>query len=141
MPNIIPRAILYHKQSGSGRTRFLKLPYGSVIAFEKLPALSQLTEDCIPDFSEQGYGELVSKIQQEYTVSEQALSVDMQFQVLVETPKSLVPVYLIRFTTIDPPLGKVTPSGAKFIHLTEAKGLTIVELQLLEIAYRSIMEG
>ena len=32
-----PRLILYHKQSTSARTRFLRLSYGGICAFEPLP--------------------------------------------------------------------------------------------------------
>jgi hypothetical protein len=52
----------------------------------------------------------------------------------VDAPEGLIEVFLARFTSIDPPFDWAEQHGARFIDLTQARGLRDVELQILRRA-------
>jgi hypothetical protein len=50
-------------------------------------------------------------------------------------------IFLMQFTSIDPPFDCAEKINAQFIDLTEARGLSGVELELLRQAYEYVMTG
>ena len=138
------RLILYHKHSTSARTRFLRLGYGGVCAFEPLPTLSSYIDDG-DDFDDKDNimlhpAQLISKAEQHMGLESGDLSADSDFHARVDTPSGVVHVYLARFTAIDPPFETVENIGGKFIALTEARGRPPAEMELLRQAYAVVME-
>ncbi|MEW5756132.1 MAG: hypothetical protein AB1810_07485 [Pseudomonadota bacterium] len=57
----------------------------------------------------------------------------------LDAPGQILPVYLAFFKNIDPPFAEAQAIAARFIPITEARGLPPVELQLLQRAYQYIM--
>jgi hypothetical protein len=53
----------------------------------------------------------------------------------------VIPVFLARFTSIDPPFEIAERLDAEFIYLTQAADLVRLELDLLRSAYETIMGG
>lgn len=138
--NEIPaQALLYHKQSTSARTRFLRMPYGGICALGALPKLSVVGEGKLSSKVHVHPAMLISQLQEQFSLPDDSLEHDGEFQVWLDTNQGAVPVYLLRFTAIDPPFDEVERLGGKFIALTEARGLPSVELELLQHAYRAIL--
>jgi hypothetical protein len=134
-----PRIILYHKQSASARTRFLRLAHGGVCGPEALPTLSSLLE-------EGDIGTLVSHPAPVLAGAERALGLgpgaleaEPSFRGRVETPDGPIAVFLARFTTLDPPFELAVQTGGAFIDLTQARGMSPAELGLLRRAYEVIL--
>ncbi|MEJ2059341.1 MAG: hypothetical protein P8Y64_02480 [Gammaproteobacteria bacterium] len=133
------RAILYHKQSTSALTRFMRLPYGGVCALGTLPTLVELGEG-EPDTKLVVHPTLVlSRLRDWMDLPDDGLEHDIEFRAWLDTPDGPLPVHLVRFTGIDPPFAEAERIGAGFITLTEARTLPPVELQLLQQAYRVIL--
>lgn len=133
------RAILYHKQSTSALTRFLRLPYGGVCALGALPGSVRLGEG-EPGTRLLAHPTLVlSQLRDWLGVSEDSLEHDIEFRAWLDTEEGPLPVHLVRFTDVDPPFAEAEQRGAKFITLTEARAMAPVELQLLQEAYRVIL--
>jgi hypothetical protein len=61
------------------------------------------------------------------------------FSADVATTDGTVPVLLAGFTSIDPPFAAVEAIGARFVAITEARGLPAVELELLRRAYEVLI--
>jgi len=138
------RVIFYHKTPASGKTCFMKHASGEVCSFEKLPGLSQIVDPGDNSYIEKDiiihpnlilqYASTVMNIEQDN------MEIISDYQQKIDTPGNCLSIYLARFTTIDPPLSAVKSIGASFISLTEARGLSDVELELLRRAYTVIME-
>ncbi len=134
------RVILYHKQSTSARTRFLRYGYDSVCAPNSLPTLSQLVEG-------QGDGTalhptaVLQALEQQLDLPAGSLKADAEFQHQVEVPGGSIPIILAAFTTMDPPFDAAEQAGARFIDLTQARDLPAIELALLRKAYEVILGG
>lgn len=135
-----PRLILYHKQSTSARTRFLRLPYGGICAFEALSESSELMP------LGEGPGSLVSHPARLIRAAEQRLGLapgglepEPEFRFRLRGAEGETEVLLARFTAIDPPFESATAAGCAFIDLTQARGLPPLELSLLRLAYEQIM--
>lgn len=133
-------AIVYHKNPASALTQFVRFEYGSVVGLEKLPALSCVSEECMPQNSTD-IDDMLATVQDYFGLDEDSLCVDDEFNAAIEMPSQLCPVYLLRIKDIDPPFNKIALKGAKFIPLTAARGLPDFELLLLQKAYKAIMEG
>ena len=138
------RLILYHKQSTSARTRFLRLDYGGICAFEPLPTLSSYIDD--DDFDNDDNirlhpAQLISDAEQRMGLKNGGLAADGDYHARVDTPDGIVHVYLARFTAVDPPFETAENIGGKFIALTEARGRPPAEMELLRQAYAAVMEG
>ncbi len=134
------RLILYHKQTTSARTRFLRLSYGGVCAFDALPETSEL----VPPG--EGPGSLVSHPARLVRAAEQRLGVapgslapEPEFRFRLRGADGEMEVLLARFTAIDPPFESANAAGGAFIDLTQARGLPPLELALLRLAYEQIM--
>jgi hypothetical protein len=135
------RLITYHKQATSARTRFLALGYGGVCAFDGLPRMAQLLEEVADPGGKvaQHPASLVSRAEREWGLARGGLEVDSGFRVLVDIPGGPVEVFLARFTPIDPPFAQAESNGARFIDITQARGMAPAELQLLRLAYEHIL--
>ncbi len=135
-----PRLILYHKQSTSARTRFLRLSYGGICAFGPLPESAEL----IPPG--EGPGSLVSHpaplvraAQQRLGLGLGSLEPEPEFRLRLRCDQAETEVLLARFTATDPPFAAAEAAGAAFIDLTQARGLPPLELGLLRLAYELIL--
>jgi hypothetical protein len=137
-----PRLIMYHKQSTSARTRFLKLPYGGVCGFEELPAQASLADDSGDAgdlFSQPAL--LLRAAETRFDLPSGSLEAEPGYRCKVISEEGTTEVHLARFTTTDPPFEQASAHGAAFIDLTQARGLPAVELALLRLAYEKIMGG
>lgn len=137
------RVILFHKQSTSAMTRFFKLNLGGVLLGKQIDKLSQVVTGERDDTSSvvAHPGAMAAELERWLRLEPGDLEVDSDYREVVEVPGNLLQVYLIRFTTIDPPFAEAEHAGASFITLTQARGLPPIELELLRIAYAHIMEG
>jgi len=131
------RAILYHKQSTSAMTRFFRLQdagvcIGGAYASGGTPASPGVIAHP---------GAVAAEVERWLGLQSGGLSVEAQYQECVDVDGADVPVYLLRFTSIDPPFGAAEAVGGSFITLTQARGLDASELELLRAAYTMIMEG
>lgn len=134
-----PRLILYHKQSTSGRTRYLRLPTG-ILAFEPMPTLSSLKEEDAATSSIRPHpAACIRDAENHMGLPGGSLEAEAEFYAEIETPEGIVPVLLARFTTIDPPFAEAEALEGKFISLTEARGLHPIELDLARRAYELIL--
>lgn len=134
------RAILYHKQATSARTRFLKFNYDSVCAFEPFPKLAQLTE-AQADTTPLHPAPVLQKLEQELGLAAESLRAEVEYRHYVEIPGETIQVFLVNIGTIDPPFEQAESAGAAFIDLTQARGLPPVELELLRHAYELVLGG
>ena len=133
-----PRLILIHKQSTSGRVRFLCLSSG-VVAFQPLPALSALhDEDYSPKIQFHPTA-AVREAEIHLGLPEGAIEPVADFQAWVDTAAGDVPVLLAAFTGIDPPFAAAERTGSRFIAITEARQLSEVERNLLRRAYEHVL--
>lgn len=136
------RLILYHSQSTSARTLFLRHASGSVITPEPLPALSSLlVEDATTRDAECFVhpAVLVQACLRELDLPAGLLQASGDFHERVDTPGAILDVYLARFTSIDPPRALFTPMGGSFRAITEPRGGHPAEMALLQRAYQAIM--
>lgn len=135
------RLIMVHKQSTSARTRFLQLAYGGVCAFEGLPKLAQVLEgDEIPAEKVALHpGGLAREAERRLGLAPGSLEMEGEFRACVDTSEGPLWIFLARFTTIDPPFEAVEADGARFIELTQARGMPPAELLLLRRAYEQLM--
>jgi hypothetical protein len=138
------RLILYHSQSTSARTLFLRHASGSVIAPEPLPPLSTLLEE---EGLEAAGGVAVflhpAALARDYCLSlglaPALLQAQGEFQQRVETPRQTLSIFLARFTCIDPPRELFAAQGGQFCAITELRGGPPAEMALLQRAYQAIM--
>jgi hypothetical protein len=133
------RLILAHKQKTSARLRFLKFPHG-MCAFAPLPTLSVVEEEG------EGAAEVayhpngwLRAAEQRLGLDSGALKPEAEFQATVQTPNGPVTVQLARFETVDPPFEVAERLGGRFVAITEARGCTPVELELLRRAYTALL--
>jgi len=134
-----PRLILYHKQSTSGRTRYLRLPTG-ILAFEPMPVLSSLKEEDEARSSIRPHPAACLRAAENHMgLPAGSLEAEAEFYAEIDTPDGIVPVLLARFTGIDPPFAQAEVLEGKFITLTEARGLHPIELDLARRAYELIL--
>lgn len=133
------RLILAHKQKTSARLRFLRFPHG-LCAFKPLPGLS------VVEAEEQGEppvayhpGVWLRDAEQRLGLVAGSLKPESGFHATVRTPDGPVTVQLAELTTIDPPFVEAATLGGEFIAITEARGCTPVELELLRRAYAALL--
>jgi hypothetical protein len=133
--------ILYHKQSTSARTRFLRFRHGGVCGPEPLPA------DATVDDPGGGNaatllthpGMLLRATETALDLARGSLASDAGFHCRVFAGADSGDVYLAHFTSIDPPFEAADAAGAAFIDLTQARGLPPAELALLRLAYEHVL--
>jgi len=85
-------------------------------------------------------GMLLTQVAASLDLNADAIELESEFAANVDTPSGVVPIFLGRITTMDPPFDAVERVGARFISITEARDLTPVELELLRRAYTCVME-
>ncbi|WP_296806755.1 hypothetical protein [Thiocapsa sp.] len=135
-----PRLIMYHKQSTSARTRFLRLPYGGVCGFAALPDESVVEESGATSPKVVTHPARVLR-DAEVRLGLPSGSFEMEpgFRCEVVAGDERTQVFLARFTSIDPPFETAQAHGSSFIDLTQARTLAPVELDLLRRSYERIL--
>ena len=137
------RLILYHSQSTSARTLFLRHATGSVIAPAPLPFLSTVLED--DEFGSDAAPVFLhpAALVREYCaglgLEPALLQAEGEFHQRVDAPGGILSIYLARFTCIDPPRARFADRGGKFCAITELRGGHPAEMALLQKAYQTIM--
>ena len=159
MTTVQPRLILIHKQSTSGRLRFLCLSSG-VVAFTPLPALSALHEEAYSPKIQFHPTASVREAEVQLGLPEGAIEPVAGFQAWVDTQAvdgaqvadealalgeriapmvADVPVLLAAFVGIDPPFEAAERTRSRFIAITESRQLSEVERNLLRRAYEHVL--
>lgn len=136
--SLLPRLILLHKQSTSGRVRFLCLPTG-VAAFSPLPSLSALHDEDYSPKIQFHPAAVVREAEIHLGLPEGGIVPEAEFQAWVDTPEGDVPVLLGAFAGIDPPFAAAELAGGRFIAITESRSLSDVERNLLRRAYEHVL--
>ncbi len=136
------RVILFHKQSTSARTRFLRFDESSSIcAFEPLPPSAILRDPGAADDTPLHPGAAVSAAERQLGLDRGGLEAEAEFTAVAEVGGEPIPVFLVRFTATDPPFELAERYHGTFIDLTQARGLPEVELALLRRAYEVVLGG
>lgn len=130
------RLILFHKQTTSARTRFLRFA-DTVLAFGPLPAPANVAAEAGPVRPHPAA--YLRAAEQKLVLPAGSLEAVPDFSHDVETPDGTVPVLLAAFTSIDPPFAAAEAIGGRFVAITEARGLPPVELDLLRKAYEILI--
>jgi hypothetical protein len=137
--------ILYHKQSTSARTRFLRLGHGGICGPEALPSDASLDDQHGDERAAAATrltmhpGMLLRGVERELQLPRGSLESDIGFRCQVFVAGAASDVYLAHFTSIDPPFEAAEAAGAAFIDLTQARGLASAELLLLRQAYEHVL--
>lgn len=133
------RVLIFHKQSTSGRLRFLRLAHGTLLPTE-LPESAKL---CEPGEVERPVrlhpGAAVRAAERALALDAGALAPEADFEAWIALADGDIPVVLAACTSIDPPFAAVEAAGGRFIAITEARGLPQVELDVLRRAYEHIL--
>lgn len=135
------RLVMYHKQATSARTRYLRLPDGGVCAFQPLPDDAELSFETTEGDVLPHPGAVIAAAEHWLELEAGGLEFQGEFRARATTGGSELSVFLLRFTAIDPPFEEVDRVGARFIAITEARGLPSAELEILRKSYEYIMEG
>ena len=134
------RLILYHKQSTSARTRFLLLGHGGVCAPGPLPSSATLAVGAGDDDKLAAHpASMLRDAESWLDLAAGSLEVEPGYRHRLTSDEGVIWVMLARFTSIDPPFEQAEAQGARFIDLTQARGLGPVELALLRKAYEKIL--
>ena len=136
---LTPRLLCFHKQGTSARTRFLRFG-DSLLAFAPLPAGAVLrAEDAAPGKISPLAPALLKVAEEKLGLPGGSLQLDPEFSATLDTPRGELPVLLAGFTTLDPPFAAAESLGARFVALTEVRGLPAAELELVRRAYTAIL--
>jgi hypothetical protein len=139
------RFILFHKQGTSARTRFLCFANKSVLYPGPLPELSQPYDETLPQPPESVIephpSMLLQQLAQGLAIEPGQLELEPEYEERVDIPSEIVRVYLVRFTSIDPPFELAEKWSAAFHDLPQLRHMSDTELRLLRRAYEVIMEG
>src|SRR6185369_2577998 len=134
----LPRLIILHKQSTSARVRFMKLGE-SVLAFAPPPeTAARQGEDYSPTVQFHPTAALRAA-EKTLELSEGALEPVPEFGVWLDTPAGDQAVLLAACTSIDPPFAAAEKQGGKFIAITEARRLPVIERDILRRAYEHLL--
>ncbi|MEM7760900.1 MAG: hypothetical protein AAF298_22635 [Cyanobacteria bacterium P01_A01_bin.40] len=134
------RFVMYHKQSASARILFYTLN-SSICHFEALPADSKIVESSIEEERVVKYPEnLLPSIKKRFSISSNILKIETTFQAIAKNDDLTIAIYLINFTTVDPPREQLAHLGGKFISIIEARSLPSIEVELLGLAYSFLMD-
>ena len=134
------RAIVFHKQATSARLRFLLFESGSVCAPQPIPQLAQAHAGQQPE-TPLHPAPLTRELTQAWNFEADSLRAEEGYRFVVEVPNQTIQIVLLALDTIDPPFEQAERIGARFIDLTQARGLTPVELELLRGAYELVLGG
>ena len=137
------RLVMYHKQATSARTRYLKLADGGICAFQSLPSGAEMHFEVHEE-----NGEVLPHPAAAIAAAENwldlitgSLEFQGEFHARAHAGGQQLCVYLLRFTTVDPPFQAAADVGASFIPITEGRSLPAAELEILRKSYEYIMEG
>ncbi|HCS90377.1 MAG: hypothetical protein N838_11760 [Thiohalocapsa sp. PB-PSB1] len=133
--------ILYHKQSTSARTRFLRHGHGGICGIDALPedALLDPTRGDDDSTLTTHPGMLLRNAENRLKLPRGSLESDLGFRCRVVADDTAGDVHLAHFVSIDPPFEAAHHVGAAFIDLTQARGLPSTELELLRLAYEHVL--
>jgi hypothetical protein len=134
----LPRLIILHKQSTSARVRFMSLGE-SVLAFTPLPEMATLREESYSPTVQFHPTAALRAAEKQLDLPEGGLEPVPEFCVWVDTPGGDQAVLLAACTSIDPPFAAAEKQGGKFIAMTEARRLPLVERELLRRAYEHLL--
>ncbi|MCU0569565.1 MAG: hypothetical protein MUF49_23685 [Oculatellaceae cyanobacterium Prado106] len=84
--------------------------------------------------------DLLADAEQRLGMESGSLVIDREFDVAIADADTPIQVYLARFTATDPPQEQLAEQSGKFIALTEARRLPPTELELLRLAYTTVMD-
>lgn len=132
------RLLLAHKQKTSARVRFLRLPHG-FSAFQALPADSSVIDEPSASRVEIHPGRYLRSAESALGLDNGGLALETEFRAGVATPDGLIQVRLAIFASIDPPFQAAEKLGGRFISITEARGGSPAEMELLRQAYTALM--
>lgn len=132
------RLLLAHKQKTSARLRFLRLAHG-LCAFEPLPKLSTVLDDPPESRVEPHPSLYLRAAEGRLGLTGGSLALEPEFRAAVDAPGGLIRVRLATFTDIDPPFTAVEALGGRFIAITEARDCAPAELELLRLAYATLL--
>jgi len=132
------RLLLAHKQKTSARVRFLRFPHG-LTAFHALPKLSSVHDEAPPSKVEPHPALYLRSAEKQLGLEPGSLALEAEFSASVDTPDGPIRVRLATFTSIDPPFAAAASLGGQFIAITEARGSSPAELDLLRQAYSVLM--
>ena len=134
------RVILFHKQATSARLRFLRFGYGSVCAFESIPALAQVHAGR-QENPTMHPAQVVQRLERGLGFAPGSLHAEEGYRYVVEVPHAAIQVLLVAIDSVDPPFAVAQGIDAEFIDLTQARDLPPVELELLRGAYELVLGG
>ena len=137
--------IFFHKHPTSAKVSYLRSAEGGVVFGVDLPELATLIDEETVLEKEEVVAThpamLISSVSKSIGLTSDDLDLRKDFRARLDVPGDIVSIYLVRFKDMDPPFEAVEQAGAKFIAITEARGLPPVQLQLLQKTYQYIMEG
>ncbi|NJO16519.1 MAG: hypothetical protein HC877_12480 [Thioploca sp.] len=137
LPNNI-RLLLFHKQAISSRLNFLCLAHG-MCAFEPLPVTAKLAKENEISAVTHHPTCYLPYAETYFKLAAGSLRSEPEFNAVVYTAPITITIYLVRFTTLDPPFAAVKAVGGRFITLTEARSYPPVELELLRRVYTTVL--
>jgi hypothetical protein len=132
-----PTLILFHKQSTSGRLRFLCLPTG-ILCFDGLPEGAQNRSEPGSPIPVSG-SHWLRIAEHQLGLADQSIQEVPDFEQWLDTPSGDVPILLAGFSDIDPPFAAAEKLGGKFIPILESRQLSPVEQNLLRLAYEHLL--
>ncbi|MGF1547371.1 MAG: hypothetical protein ACFCUG_08595 [Thiotrichales bacterium] len=133
------RLLLAHKQNTSARLRFLRFAHG-ILAFAPLPALASVLDEppSAPTVVHHP-AQYLRAAECWFELPPASLKLEPEFRARVDTSAGTVEIRLAHFTATDPPFASAAARSARFIAITEARGCTPVELDLLRQAYETLI--
>lgn len=133
------RLILAHKQKTSARLRFVRFAHG-MCAFTPLPTLSVVEDE--------GEGAPAVALhpsawlraaEARLKLDHGSLKPEAEFNATVQTPDGPITIHLASLDYVDPPFAEAEAAGGRFVAITEARGCSPVEMELLRRAYTVIL--
>jgi hypothetical protein len=134
------RLVLLHKHGVSARTRFLRFADGGVCAFAPLPD-DTIIVSAEPDAVAILPGVVLNETAHRLGIAVSGLEIEPGFAVDAVAGGKRFHVHLARFTAVDPPFDLAAAIGARFIDLTEARGMPSFSLMLMRHTYEAVMGG
>lgn len=135
---MLPRLLLLHKQSSSGRLRFFCLSSG-ILAFSPVAALAELRDEDYSPTVQCHPTAVIREAEIQLGLPEGGIEAVPDFQAWIDTPNGDVPLLLAAFTGIDPPFAMAERTGGRFIAITESRHLSELERNLLRRAYEHVL--
>ncbi|MDY0050500.1 MAG: hypothetical protein RBR73_07100 [Halothiobacillaceae bacterium] len=138
------RLVFYHKQSTSGRLRFLRFAHG-IFGFEPVDAWFELEDDasseaCAREARTDWHPALLARAAEgHFSLPAGEVEVDTEFDCVYPTSQGLLRIRALAFTRIDPPFAPVEACGARFFAITESLDLPLIERDILRRVYEHVL--